>query len=205
MSPDARRELCRRLRREQTPAERFFWELVRNHRFQGVQFRRQHPLGRFVLDFYCPVWRLAVELDGSSHAGQGERDRERDLVLAQHGIRVVRLRNEDLLADPQGALAGLPVGPTPSPAELERGAGTIAAPALSERKAGPIPSVPRPNTLMNRMPHAHPPGSSSDSAAPPQPRVSPLHGSGEGSGVGPYRLAPTFGKPASAACTLSAG
>jgi len=190
MSPEARRELCRRLRREQTTAERFFWELVRNHRFQGVQFRRQHPLGRFVLDFYCPAWRLAVELDGSSHAGQGERDSERDLLLVQHGIRVVRVRNEELLAEPEGALAGLPVGPTPgpSPAELERGAGPIPLvhhPGTLERETSLITSGSRPGTPRKGIPHTRPPAAL-PTARPPNPPASPLSSSaGEGSGVGP--------------------
>ncbi len=104
---EARRALCRELRQQQTPAEEFFWELVRDRRFEGYKFRRQHPLSRFIADFYCPELRLAVELDGSIHAMQVERDRARDEILAQHDIRVVRIRNEGFLADPEATLAHL--------------------------------------------------------------------------------------------------
>ncbi len=100
-------EACRELRQRQTPAEEFFWELVRDRRFEGYKFRRQHPLGRFIADFYCPELRLAVELDGGIHATQVERDRARDEILAQHDIRVVRIRNEGFLADPEATLAQL--------------------------------------------------------------------------------------------------
>jgi putative DNA methylase len=104
---EARRALCRELRQQQTPAEEFFWELVRDRRFEGYKFRRQHPLSRFIADFYCPELSLAVELDGGIHAMQVERDRARDEILAQHDIRVVRIRNEGFLADPEATLAQL--------------------------------------------------------------------------------------------------
>jgi len=107
MTPEARRLLCRQLRREQTPPERLFWELVRDRRWAGLKFRRQHPLGRFVLDFYCPALQLAVELDGDVHGDQRERDQERDLLILDRGIRVVRVRNGDLLRDPEGVLAAI--------------------------------------------------------------------------------------------------
>src|SRR5260370_799436 len=54
---EARRALCRELRQRQTPPEEFFWELVRDRRFEGYKFRRQHPLSRFIADFYCPELR----------------------------------------------------------------------------------------------------------------------------------------------------
>jgi ribA/ribD-fused uncharacterized protein len=98
------RALCRELRQRQTPAETFFWELVRDRRFEGYKFRRQHPLGAFIADFYCPELRLAVELDGGVHATQRERDHSRDEILNQYGIRVVRIQNETFLADPEATL-----------------------------------------------------------------------------------------------------
>src|SRR5260370_15162780 len=104
---EARRALCRELRQRQTPAEEFLWELVRDRRFEGYKFRRQHPLGRFIADFYCPELCLAVELDGGIHAMQVERDRARDEILAQHDIRVVRIRNEGFLHAPEATLAQL--------------------------------------------------------------------------------------------------
>lgn len=99
--------LCRELRQRQTPAGEFFWELVRERRFEGYKFRRQHPLGTLIADFYCPELRLAVELDGGIHATQVERDRARDEIFTRHGIRVVRIHSEEFLADPEATLARL--------------------------------------------------------------------------------------------------
>ncbi len=139
---EARRALCRELRQKQTPAEQFFWELVRDRRFEGYKFRRQHPLGTFITDFYCPELRLAVELDGGIHATQAERDQARDEILAQQGIRVVRIRNQELLADPEATLARLSdliadwtASPQPSPSKMERGPGGEAAPTPTQANA----------------------------------------------------------------------
>ncbi len=124
-----RRQLCRELRQRQTPAEAFLWELVRNRRFDGLRFRRQHPLGPFIADFYCPEHRLVVELDGGIHQRQQERDRARDEAINQFGIRVLRFKNEDVLERPEEVLetvrSSLSPGPTatPSPSDMERGPG----------------------------------------------------------------------------------
>jgi len=108
MTPLARLQLCRDLRLRQTSAEAFFWELVRDRRFDGLKFRRQHPLSRFVADFCCAELRLAVELDGEIHVGQIERDTWRDAVIAgERGVRVVRIANDALIADPEVTLQRL--------------------------------------------------------------------------------------------------
>jgi very-short-patch-repair endonuclease len=112
---EARRELCRELRQRQTPAEEFFWELVRNLRFDGLKFRRQHPLGRFIADFYCPEHKLAIELDGSIHQHQSERDQARDEAINLHGIRVVHIKNADILERPEEILEELGKSLTPGP------------------------------------------------------------------------------------------
>ena len=62
------RRFAREMRREPTPAEETIWRLVRNRRLAGFKFRRQHPLGPYILDSYCPRARVLVELDGDSHA-----------------------------------------------------------------------------------------------------------------------------------------
>jgi shikimate kinase len=135
---EARRELCRELRQRQTPAEEFFWELVHNRRFDGLKFRRQHPLGRFIADFYCPDHKLAIELDGSIHQRQLERDQARDEAISLYGIRVVRIKNADILERPEEMLEELrksltPGFATPSPSLMERGRGGEAArPLLAE-------------------------------------------------------------------------
>jgi very-short-patch-repair endonuclease len=82
-----------------TEAERVLWTALRYQKARGLRFRRQHPVGRFVLDFFCPSAKLAVELDGSVHDHQVERDEERTRVLEAGGYRVLRFRNEEVFDD----------------------------------------------------------------------------------------------------------
>jgi very-short-patch-repair endonuclease len=99
---------ARDLRRRETAAEELLWEALRDRRLDGLKFRRQHPVGALVLDFCCPARRLAVELDGEVHATQGERDVEREAVLAAAGYRVLRFPNEAVrhrLSDVLAAIA----------------------------------------------------------------------------------------------------
>ena len=125
MNPLERRELCREMRKRQTPAEEFFWELVRDRRFCRLKFRRQHPLGSFVADFYCPELRLVVELDGGVHQNQKGRDQARDQAIYQRGVRVLRIKNADILEHPEEALENLRSTfiTSPSPSNMERGLG----------------------------------------------------------------------------------
>ena len=89
---------ARELRRRMTPSERRFWKLVRRN-WQHFHWRSQHPVGNFILDFFCFSLRLAIELDGSVHAEQEAYDQWRDAELAKLGIRVVRIGNREF-ADP---------------------------------------------------------------------------------------------------------
>ncbi|HYJ79464.1 MAG TPA: DUF559 domain-containing protein, partial [Longimicrobiaceae bacterium] len=86
----------RRLRSEQTPAESLLWTALRGRQLDGLHFRRQHALDRFVLDFYCPAHKLCVEVDGDVHDGQADYDHARSVALGLRGIRVVRFRNEQV-------------------------------------------------------------------------------------------------------------
>ena len=83
------------LRSRLTPAEASFWNLVKNSRLDGRKFRRQHSVGNYILDFYCPSERLGVELDGQVHFNEvaAEYDRERKLFLLSFGIFVIRFEN----------------------------------------------------------------------------------------------------------------
>lgn len=86
---------ARLLRKKATEPERILWRHLRNRNFAGYKFRRQHPLDRYILDFYCPVAKLAIELDGGGHnypVGQ-IRDRARSEFLAHEGIIVLRFWN----------------------------------------------------------------------------------------------------------------
>ncbi len=90
--------LARHLRRNATPAERHAWSLLRNRQVHRLKFRRQHVLGRFIVDFYCPARRLVLELDGVPHdrPAQVEYDVARTAWLETRGYRVLRIRNSDL-------------------------------------------------------------------------------------------------------------
>jgi adenine-specific DNA-methyltransferase len=86
------------LRKKATDAERTLWRRLRNRNFARYKFRRQHPLGCYVLDFYCPEVKLAIELDGGGHnyrPGQ-IRDLRRSNVLADHGVTVLRFWNHQV-------------------------------------------------------------------------------------------------------------
>jgi very-short-patch-repair endonuclease len=93
-------EAARTLRGSQTDSEQILWEALRNGRLNGAKFRRQHPIGPLVVDFYCAKERLIIEVDGPVHEGQVERDHTREQLLKRRGHRVVRVRAEDV----EGAL-----------------------------------------------------------------------------------------------------
>ncbi len=89
---------ARELRQGPTAAEAKLWDALRGRRLAGLKFRRQHPYGRFVLDFFCVEHSLAVELDGNIHAEptQAARDVERTEFLQAHGVRVLRFKNDQV-------------------------------------------------------------------------------------------------------------
>jgi very-short-patch-repair endonuclease len=118
--PEALLRAARELRRNATDAEKYLWSLLRNRQLAGYKFRRQHPLGRFVLDFYCHEAKLCVELDGGQHAetAQAEYDRERTAWLNQEGIRVIRFWNTDVLNNIEGVLQSILIALT-TPVEQE--------------------------------------------------------------------------------------
>jgi very-short-patch-repair endonuclease len=95
---------ARRLRRNTTDVERRLWHRLRNAQIDGASFRRQHPAGRYVLDFYCPALQLAVELDGGQHARAPNVDRQRDEWLRRRGVTVLRFWNSDLTSNLSGML-----------------------------------------------------------------------------------------------------
>lgn len=92
-----------------TPAEAALWKLLKNKQLRGRKFRRQHSAGPYVLDFYCPAERLAVELDGAVHDDplRGRYDAARTTTLNRHGIRVVRFENRDVLEQPDVVLEAI--------------------------------------------------------------------------------------------------
>jgi very-short-patch-repair endonuclease len=93
---------ARQLRQEQTASEALLWEQLRDRRLAGYKFRRQHPLGRFVVDFYCAEKRLIVELDGPVHDRQHERDATREAALRSQGYQLIRFTNAAINSDLAG-------------------------------------------------------------------------------------------------------
>jgi len=87
---------ARELRREQTSAEKMLWAELRRKQLYDLKFRRQHPIGTFIVDFCCVAKKLVVEVDGDSHAGQAEYDRARTFWIEEKGYRVIRFTNEEV-------------------------------------------------------------------------------------------------------------
>jgi very-short-patch-repair endonuclease len=97
-------ERARELRQNVTDVERRLWQKLRGAQIDGASFRRQHPAGNYILDFYCSALRLAIELDGGQHATAVSRDRLRDEWLAQQGVTVLRFWNSDVTQNLSGVL-----------------------------------------------------------------------------------------------------
>jgi len=97
----------RGLRRDQTPAELILWGRLRNRRLDGIKFRRQHVIGRFIVDFYAPEYDLVIELDGVTHVGKREEDRIRDDDIAALGMSVIRVWNTAIYEDLECVLEGI--------------------------------------------------------------------------------------------------
>jgi very-short-patch-repair endonuclease len=96
-------ERARQLRQDATDAERRLWSTLRDRRLSGYRFRRQYPIGPFIVDFACTRHRLIVEADGSQHA-DSEADRWRTAWLENEGWRVLRFWNNDVLANTNGVV-----------------------------------------------------------------------------------------------------
>ena len=91
------KKFARELRSNMTEAERHLWHYLRGHRFFGLKFKRQKPVGRYIVDFVCLEQRLVIELDGGQHFENVEYDEKRTGLLAPAGYRVVRYWNHDVM------------------------------------------------------------------------------------------------------------
>lgn len=94
-------ERSRELRKDMTEAETVFWEMVRDRRMSGLKFRRQQIIDGFIVDFYCDSLRLCVEIDGGVHETEEQKnyDKLRDEALAIRSLKILRLKNEEVLGD----------------------------------------------------------------------------------------------------------
>jgi len=96
---DEQRARARELRDNATFPERLLWGRLRGGRLNGIKFRRQYSVPPFVVDFYCAAAKLAIELDGNSHAERARHDAERTAFLQSSDIRVLRIANDEVLKD----------------------------------------------------------------------------------------------------------
>jgi very-short-patch-repair endonuclease len=92
------------LRQRSTDAERFLWRYLRAKRFTSLKFRRQQPVGPYIVDFICFEKRIIIELDGGQHSDQVNRDKIRDSWLKDQGYQVLRFWNNDVLTNIHGVL-----------------------------------------------------------------------------------------------------
>ncbi len=97
-------QISRLLRKNKTEAEKKLWSLLRSRQMAGVKFRRQCSIGKYILDFYCPEYRLAVEADGGQHFDEEglQKDRERTKRLESLKVHMMRFNNQEILTNSEG-------------------------------------------------------------------------------------------------------
>jgi len=95
---------ARELRKNMTDAEKLLWGKLKNKQLGGFHFRRQHPYGMYIIDFYCDKANLAVEIDGEIHKYRKQYDKEKDEYLINTGLKVLRFSNEEVKNDIESVL-----------------------------------------------------------------------------------------------------
>jgi len=103
------KEIRRGLRHSLTPAEPALWKALKGSKIEAKKFRRQHSIGNYVVDFYCPECKLAIELDGEKHFNSiaSEYDLRRNQYLNRYNVRVLRFENRAVFEHPDGVLAAI--------------------------------------------------------------------------------------------------
>jgi very-short-patch-repair endonuclease len=96
--------LAKKLRKNSTDAERLLWKHLRAQQVEGLKFRRQHPIGNYIVDFVCVPKKIVIELDGGQHAEEVSKDSERDKWLKTEGYKVLRFWNNEVLKNLEGVL-----------------------------------------------------------------------------------------------------
>ncbi len=99
VSPEIRRkmvEIAREFRKEPIESEKILWQALRGKKLDGIKFRRQQPIGYFVVDFYSSTYRLVIEVDGLIHENQIEADRARQDILEELGLNILRIKAETI-------------------------------------------------------------------------------------------------------------
>ncbi len=95
------------LRKSGNLAEVLLWQQLKGRQLRGYDFHRQKPIGRYIVDFYCPSLQLAIEIDGISHADREESDRRRQLELEEMGVRLLRFYDCDVRNNLEGVLLAI--------------------------------------------------------------------------------------------------
>lgn len=137
-NPPLQQQRARELRQNSTDAERWLWQRLRNRQLLGQKFRRQVPVGQYIVDFLCRECKFVVEIDGSQHQQHRDYDDRRTQFLQSQGYRVLRYWNNEVLQQGEAVLesivqvladrCGRPLTPTPLPVG-ERGLNDRADPA----------------------------------------------------------------------------
>jgi very-short-patch-repair endonuclease len=116
------RDRARQLRRNQTDVEKKLWSRLRARQLAGAKFRRQYPIDKFIVDFCCFEQRLVVELDGGQHAVEAEADQHRSALIREHGYRVLRFWDNEVIENIDGVLERIAEAltlPSPEGARVE--------------------------------------------------------------------------------------
>ena len=131
---------ARTLRKRMTDVEQLLWHKIRSRQLRNYRFRRQHPIGRYIVDFICLETKLIIELDGGQHADQKKYDNIRDIFLTQQGFNVLRFWNNEVLNNLDGVLLNINQHlPPPSlPPKKDQGGGTksVLPPVFLEIRLG---------------------------------------------------------------------
>ncbi len=96
--------IAKALRKRLTDTERLLWRHLRAKQLEGLKFRRQEPIGRYIVDFVCHEKRIVIEVDGSQHTIEKNKDAERDKWLNEQGYKVLRFWNNEVLTNIEGVL-----------------------------------------------------------------------------------------------------
>ncbi|MCC7037375.1 MAG: endonuclease domain-containing protein [Alphaproteobacteria bacterium] len=97
---------ARKLRHNQTDCEKTIWNLFKDRRFENYKFRRQHPIGSYIVDFACPAVKLVIEIDGGQHC-DNKADKVRTEYLQSRGYEVLRFWNNDVMTNIDGVILTL--------------------------------------------------------------------------------------------------
>lgn len=116
---ELKRIQARSLRHTMTDSETQLWWLLRSRQLMNIKFRRQVPIGPWIVDFVCFEQKLIVEADGNQHA-ESQRDQTRDVDLQERGFRILRFWNNEIIANPEGVLEKIidTIEASPSPRGL---------------------------------------------------------------------------------------